>query len=47
MSGLDIALPRYLAILMGEAEPRFKEVRKFKVDFEPAMSLEELFIIHD
>lgn len=47
MSGLGGALPRYLAILRGEAEPRFKELRKFKVDFEPAMDKGELFRIHD
>jgi putative pyruvate formate lyase activating enzyme len=46
MDGLGEALPRYLAILRGEAEPRFKELRKFKVDFEPAMEKEELFRIH-
>jgi putative pyruvate formate lyase activating enzyme len=47
MAGLDIALPRYLSILRGEAGPRFHSTKRFLVDFDPGMELEDLFAVHD
>ena len=47
MGTLDTSLPRYLSILKKREEPKYRSARRFRVDFDPTGSFDELMDVHD